>query len=87
MGIGRHGIAAQQLLNDDGAQRIDAGPATGDVLQGGHLQNRNPFLLDNIDDAAALAAAERRDGQQHLAHLEAADQLGEPLGGMDSDSI
>ena len=82
LGIGRNGVAAKEFFDGDAAQGIDAGAAAGDLLNRGHLQHGDAEGLKIVKDAAALAATERGNRQQHLIHIaaELAQDLGRPNG-------
>ena len=83
--IGRHGITAEQLLDRDRPQGIDAGAAAGDLLHGGHLQHGDAAGLQRRHDGAPPRAAEGGDRQQHL--IDAAQPLLQGLGRTDRHPI
>ena len=83
--IGRYGVAAEELFDSNRAKGINAGAAAGDLLHRGHLQHGDAEGLKIVNDAAALAAAEGGDRQQHLIHIAAA--LAQDLGRLNGDAI
>ena len=85
LGIGRHGVTAEELFDSNRAQGINAGAAAGDLLHRGHLQHGDAEGSKIVNDAAALAAAEGGNRQQHLIHI--AEALAQDLGRLDGDAV
>lgn len=69
IGIGWHGIATQEFLDLDRAQRIDASAAAGDVVHRGHLQQGESQLLQIGGNATPATTTQRMNRQQHLIDL------------------
>ncbi len=78
-------LLTEQVFNGDGAERIDAGPAGGEVIHRGDLQHRDRLALQLSHDAAAFAAGQRGDRQQHL--IELLVDLAQHLGRLDRDAV
>lgn len=66
---GRHGIKAEQVFSENGAECIDEGPTGGEVIDRGDQQHRDRLALQLSHDPAAFAAVQRGDRQQHLIKL------------------
>jgi hypothetical protein len=62
--IGWNGVAAEQFVDGDRPQGINAGAAAGDVDQRGHLQQGDAVVFQVCGDAAEANAAQRRDRQE-----------------------
>ncbi len=80
--VGRHRIAAEQVVDVDRLQIGHGDAAQGDVLHRRHGLDPNRMRRQSADRLATFPALSFRQGKQHLPHLVALDQprqLVEPI--------
>ena len=77
--VERDGVAAEQVVELDRAQRRHAHPARDDVGKRGHGHHRDARLAAELDGALALAVARFRHGDDRLRHRVALRDLADAI--------
>ena len=72
-GIGRHGIAPQQVVHIKLPELLHPCAAAGEVGHAGNAAHMHRQVAHAADDGVALRAAHAGNGQQHIGHRAVAD--------------
>ena len=85
--LGRDRIAAQEILDLDGAEVADLDVARRDLLERRQRLDHHRKRLQRLDRGAALAAERRGHGEQHLFDVLGGDHLADLAGPQHLDAV